>query len=67
MKEKHEHKYTIKIMRIRADNPGYKGTTGDKAFLFRDCKCGHKQTFDMGPVLKMAQRHKWLTGSDGVE
>lgn len=62
MKDKHEHRFELRIKRIRADNPSYKGTTGDKAFIYNHCECGHERALDMGETHKMAVRYQELHG-----
>lgn len=50
MKTKHHHQYNkIVLKRVnRIKNPNYKGTAGDKAFLFHVCECRDYRAFDYG-------------------
>lgn len=50
MKETHIHSFELKIRRIRADNPDYVGSTGDRAFILDVCKCGKERATDYGPT-----------------
>lgn len=61
MKAEHVHDFSIKGERIKADNPDYNGTTGDKAFLLRNCECGVTRVFEYGEYQKMMSLCKELT------
>ena len=56
MKEPHVHDYKeaelVKLVNVQKN---YKGTSGDKAFLMRVCKCGDKEAFEYGDTKKMQQ------------
>jgi len=56
MKEPHTHIHTkLGLHRILQVQPKYRGATGDKAYLYRECECGHKKAFEYGDYNKMKE------------
>lgn len=55
--EKHTHRYTkLEGQRVRPDNKRYQGSTGDKAILYRVCKCGDKYAIEFGTYKAMQRK-----------
>lgn len=62
MPEKHNHDYNkIELFRIVKVQHKYKGSAGDKAILYRKCKCGKGKAFELGDYKLMLKMQKELT------